>query len=109
VVESCLEYRIGSGHTNASTNGRSKCDTHGGAGCMASSVEKRGRSRRRCCRILCRLDSRQAAAKRADRDRRATHAPQCSPSEDRLFFADGVSLQSQCAIDAAGNLIRSAQ
>ena len=52
------------------------------------------------------LDSRQAAAKRADRDRRATHAPQCSPSEDGLFFADGVSLQCQCAIDAAGNLIR---
>ena len=49
------------------------------------------------------LDSRQAAAKRADR---ATHAPQCSPSEDGLFFADGVSLQCQCAIDAAGKLIR---
>lgn len=43
-----------------------RCD----AGCLAS-VEKRGRSRWRCCRILCRLDSRQAAAKRADRDRRA--------------------------------------
>lgn len=51
------------------------------------------------------LDSRQAAAKRADRDRRATHAPQCSPFEDGLFFADGVSVQSQCAIDAAGQLI----
>jgi hypothetical protein len=91
-----------------STNGRRECNTHGDAGCMAS-VEKRGRSRRRCCKILCRLDSRQAAAKRADRDRRATHAPQCSPSKDGLFFADGVSLQCQCAIDAAGNLIRSAR
>ena len=65
-----MECRIRNGHTNASTNGRSECDTHGDTGCMAS-VEKRVRSRRRCCRILCRLDSRQAAAKRADRDRRA--------------------------------------
>lgn len=52
------------------------------------------------------LDSRQAAAKRADRDRRATHAPQYSPFEDGLFFVDGVSLQCQCAIDAAGKMIR---
>ena len=38
--------------TNASTNGRRECNTHGDAGCLAS-VEKRVRSRRRCCRILC--------------------------------------------------------
>lgn len=39
------------------------------------------RSRRRCCRESCTLDSRQAAAKRADPDRRAAvHAPQRSPA-----------------------------
>lgn len=72
-MQSEVSWLMGSELTNASTNGRREYSTmltHSDAGCRAS-VEKRGRSRRRCCRILCRLDSRQAAAKRADRDRRA--------------------------------------
>lgn len=48
------------------------------------------------------LDSRQAAAKRADRDRRAVHAPRRSPSEMARFLA----LHCQCAADVAGKQIR---
>ncbi|KAF1829579.1 hypothetical protein BDW02DRAFT_651245 [Decorospora gaudefroyi] len=66
-------------------------------------VEKDGRSRRRCCRFSAALDSRQAAAKRADRDRRAAHAPQCSPTS-----VDGVSkrLYAVSALGVAGKLFR---
>jgi len=48
------------------------------------------------------LDSRQAAAKRADRDRRAAHAPHSSPSQMARFLA----LHSQCAVGVAGKSIR---
>lgn len=44
------------------------------------------------------LDSRQAAAKRADRDRRATHAPQDSLFEVAASFADGVSNASTLSV-----------
>lgn len=44
------------------------------------------------------LDSRQAAAKRADRDRRATHAPQSSLFEVAASFAGGVSNASTLSV-----------
>lgn len=44
------------------------------------------------------LDSRQAAAKRADRDRRATHAPPGSLFEVAASFAGGVSNASTLSV-----------
>lgn len=70
-------------------------------------------SRRRCCRESCTLDSRQAAAKRADRDRRAAHAPPRSPSEEAAFSQTACPMPSTLSaryrrrwqVDTQGNVL----
>jgi hypothetical protein len=82
---------------NSSTNEREECGTTTTLeGCLR--VEKEVVLDGDAAGFSAALDSRQAAAKRADRDRRAAHAPQGSLFEVAASFAGGVSNASTLSV-----------